>query len=308
MGERREILGALARRRIRIAVLGTSEVITDIPENSKLEPRCYWNRRARGAGPTLDRPVATCGEENLLDLDGDPHPREGMFVHEFAHAVQFAAMPEIDPTFESRLAAAFERAKEHGLWAHTYALTNHDEYWAEGAQSWFDANRANDEEHGPIDTREKLREYDPPLAALLVEVFGDSAWRYMKPFRRSSAERVHLRGLDRRQAPSFSWPDWPDDVATRSRPVLAWSASRAVASARNGTSRTSLVFVNRLEEPVTIWWIDFDGRRRLHGEIRPCSPVTKATDSGHAWELAEKNGHILGVVVATDEPARVDIH
>lgn len=93
VGERREILGALARRRIGLLVLGTSEVITDIPENSKLEPRCYWNRRARGAGPTLDRPVATCGEENLLDLDGDPHPREGMFVHEFAHAVQFAAMP-----------------------------------------------------------------------------------------------------------------------------------------------------------------------------------------------------------------------
>ena len=36
----------------------------------------------------------------------------------------------------------------------------------------------NDDQHNHVDTRDKLKEYDPALAALLTEVFGDTDWRY----------------------------------------------------------------------------------------------------------------------------------
>ena len=58
--------------------------------------------------------------------------------------------------FDKRLMAAYEHAKTNGLWKGTYAMQNRMEYWAEGAQSWFDTNRANDNEHGPVDTRDKI--------------------------------------------------------------------------------------------------------------------------------------------------------
>ena len=61
-----------------------------------------------------------------------------------------------------------------GLWAGTYAATNADEYWAEGVQSWFDLNDPPGLVHNEINKRAELEEYDPALASLIQEAFGDS--------------------------------------------------------------------------------------------------------------------------------------
>ena len=50
----------------------------------------------------------------------------------------------VDPTFDARLEATYRAAMEAGLWKGKYAGVNHHEYFAEGAQSWFDDNRQND--------------------------------------------------------------------------------------------------------------------------------------------------------------------
>ena len=50
-----------------------------------------------------------------------------------------------------------------------YMISNADEYWAEGCQSWFDATIRTDVNDGH-NTREKLRAHDPRLSALLCEV------------------------------------------------------------------------------------------------------------------------------------------
>ena len=70
--------------------------------------------------------------------------------------------------------ARVKSALADGKWKGTYAAQNKEEYWAEGVQSWFDTNRSNDHEHNDIDTRDELKPYDPGLAALLAEVFGDN--------------------------------------------------------------------------------------------------------------------------------------
>jgi hypothetical protein len=69
--KRPELLRSLARYRIRFAVIGRQEETTDIPEYRDLEPRAYWNARVRGFGATVQRPVVSCGEENLLRLPED---------------------------------------------------------------------------------------------------------------------------------------------------------------------------------------------------------------------------------------------
>ena len=63
----------------------------------------------------------------------------------------------IDKTFDARLLKIYTDAMAKKRWAKTYAATNWAEYWAEGVQSYFDCNDANNPEHGDIDTREKLR-------------------------------------------------------------------------------------------------------------------------------------------------------
>lgn len=209
LSERPEVLEALARAKVRLAVMAWDERTMDVPEHSDLTPPAYWNRRARGLGATRHRPVVSCAEENLLGYPGDPYSTENILVHEFSHAVHEMAMKRINPTFDDRLQTAFEAAKARGLWKDTYAASNRAEYFAEGAQSWFDTNRPPDSQHNGVDTRGELEAYDPALAALVSEAFGGTSWRYARPDDRPEAERAHLAGFDKAKAPRFTWKDDP---------------------------------------------------------------------------------------------------
>ena len=186
-----------------------NELTTQIPEHSDLQPDYYWDRRARGLGSTPTRPSVSCGEENLLNYSGDPYLTENILVHEFAHAIHQMGLNTVDPGFDDRLKTIYEAAVEKRLWKNTYAITNRAEYWAEGTQSWFDTNRANDDQHNHVDTRDKLKAYDPALAALLAEVYGDRDWRYTQAVTRTHLS--HLQGFDPDQSPTFEWPtDLPE--------------------------------------------------------------------------------------------------
>jgi len=54
-----------------------------------------------------------------------------------------------------------------------------------------------------VDTRKELKEYDPGLAKLCEEVFGDTELVYTKPELRLEG---HLSGYDPAKAPRFRWP------------------------------------------------------------------------------------------------------
>jgi cyclophilin family peptidyl-prolyl cis-trans isomerase len=201
LGHRQDIRAAMIRKKARVAVMAVNEFTTDVPEHSDRRPKEYWDKRARGLGGRC----VSCGEENLLGYPGDPYAKENIFIHEFSHGIHHIGLSEVDPTFNRRLREAFDQAKQTGLWAGKYAMSNPAEYWAEGVQSWFDTNRENDAAHNHVNTREELKEYDPALAKLVEEVFGDRPWRYQRPADRT--ELAHLAGFDRSQAPRFSWPE-----------------------------------------------------------------------------------------------------
>jgi len=206
---RGDLLRAMGKNKVRLVVMAWNEYTTDVPEHRRLKSKVFWDRRARGLGGTPQDPAVSCGEENLLGYPGDPYATENILIHEFAHAIHQNGLRTVDPGFEPRLRAAYDNAKRRGLWPKTYAITGPGEYWAEGVQSWFDANRENDALHCHVNTRAELKPYDPELAKLCTEVFGDHPWRYRKPADRPASERAHLAGFDPARLPRFRWRDPP---------------------------------------------------------------------------------------------------
>lgn len=209
LAKRPDVKEAMVKGGSRLVVMAHREFTTDVPEHSKMRPKDYWDARARGLGGSRKDPVCSCGEENLLAYKGDPYSTECILIHEFAHNIHLRGMVIVDPTFDDRLKKSYEHAMATGLWKTKYASVNHAEYFAEGVQSWFNNNRPPDHDHNHVDTRKELREYDPGLAELCEEVFGDTELVYTKPATRLSG---HLKGFDPETAPEFVWPKRLDAV------------------------------------------------------------------------------------------------
>jgi hypothetical protein len=317
IGHRRDILQAIARQKVRLAIMAPDEFTTDIPEHSDLVPKPYWDKRARGLGATTARPAVSCGEENLLGYPGDPYAAENVLVHEFGHVIHERGLSEVDPTFDGRLKEAFEHATEAGLWKGKYAGTNRMEYWAEGVQSWFDTNRENDSEHNYVNTRVELKGYDPGLAALLEEVFGDSPWRYVRPADRHPPS-PHLVGFDPAHARRFEWPAelraWQErfrrgeeTMAPANAESLAPIQPEARADWRSagGGARTTLYFLNASPEDLRVEWIDFEGLPQQRVILRPHDHFEPETFVGHVWRVTDSAAKPRAYFIAGPRPGKV---
>ena len=215
LGNRPDVREAMIKSGARLCIMAWNEFTTDLPEFARLadekDPEAgalsakdYWDTRARGLGGSETDPFCSCAEENVLCYPGDPYFQECILIHEFAHSIHLRGLVNVDPTFDTRLKATYDSAMKAGLWKGKYAATNHHEYFAEGVQSWFDNNRVNDHDHNHVNTRALLIEYDPGLAAMCREVFGDTVIKYTKPPTRLTG---HLEGYDPATAPTFVWPE-----------------------------------------------------------------------------------------------------
>jgi alpha-glucosidase len=168
----------------KLAIMATypKELTVDVPEHSFLTPADYWNERARGLGATVQVPTASCAEENVMCAKNDRYLGQCIMIHEFGgHAMSLLSGNQ---TFLNSIKSSFEAAIQKGLWKNTYAGTNEQEYFAMGAQSWFDCQKyvpEPDGVHSPINTREKMKAYDPDLAGILKDFFGDTPLRYSCP-------------------------------------------------------------------------------------------------------------------------------
>ncbi len=177
LAKRPDLIQALIANKTRVAVIARSEVTTDIPEHRDLNEKCpqtNWDKSTRGVGATKARPVCSAAEENLLNYPQDSSKGESILVHEFAHTIDVMGLRMVDPTFTAALEQVYRKARAQGLWDKTYAASNVSEYWAEGVQSWFNANlEANPPNgiHNAVNTRAELVAYDPELARLIQRVF-----------------------------------------------------------------------------------------------------------------------------------------
>ncbi len=203
LAKRPDVRRAMIANGSYMVVLAYDQFVTDMPEFRHFVPKDYWDARARGLGGSETDPVSCVAEENLLAFPGDPYFEESIFIHEVAHQIHLRGLVDVDKTWDARVKAAYASAMKKGLWAKKYASVNHHEYFAEGVQSWFDDNRPPDHDHNHVNTRKELKVYDPGLAALCQEAFGETELVYTKPGTRLQG---HLEGYEPRKAPRFAWP------------------------------------------------------------------------------------------------------
>jgi hypothetical protein len=174
---RPDVLEAMVKNGTRLIVIGKDQVYTDMPEYRNSPNPDYLNERVRGTGGFG---VTSFGEENLLNLASDRYDDESIAVHEFCHTID-AALGRVDPEWRQRLGQTYRKVVGKGLWKNAYTASNPAEYWAEICQSYFDCNRINNWNHGPIATREQLKQYDPDGYDLVRTTFRltpANDWRY----------------------------------------------------------------------------------------------------------------------------------
>jgi hypothetical protein len=224
---RPDVFQAMVEQRMYLIIIGKDQVYTDMPEYSNQPDPAYVNERVRGTG---GRPTSF-GEENLLSLPLDRYDDESIAVHEFCHTID-GALRSVDASWPDRLRSVFRSVREKGLYANAYASSNPGEYWAEIAQSYFDCNRVNNWNHGPVGTREQLAAYDPEGYALARDAFRltpETDWRYR-----------FLQRLPNVIAPParFGFDPWYTRFTfAREFPIVGRSASDDALLAANDTVR-----------------------------------------------------------------------
>ena len=182
--DRPDLVATLVAEGVHMAVIGEDEVLTDIPGYASLGASWDWTR---GVGATRWIPITSCAEENLLCLSDDVYSLENICLHETAHTLQGSGgkLPTTRLTavadgedLDAVLRALYqEKVVEQDLFPNTYANDNHEEYWAEGVQAYYDLNtegpEGGDGVHNHIDTRAELAVYDPELFNVIDGILAD---------------------------------------------------------------------------------------------------------------------------------------
>jgi len=232
LGGRPDVIKAMVDRGMYLTIIGKDQVYTDLPENRSAPNPAYLNERVRGTGgfPT------SFGEENLLSLPIDRYDDESIGVHEFCHTID-STLARIDPTWRERKNALYKNAVAQGLFKDTYAGSNSSEYWAEIAQAYFDCNRVNNWNHGPIGHREQLKIYDPEGYELVRTAFNlkpDQDWRYSFLQKQPTVLPPPARFKIDPWYTKFTW--------AREFPVLGRGASDAALLQANDTIRKMFAY------------------------------------------------------------------
>jgi len=175
----KEVLNAMTKVNTRVVVMGRKEVTIQVPEHSGMvhDRSINWNLRARGLGGTIQEPITSCAEENIMAHPWDKYHAEDILIHEFSHSIHLIGILQVDPTINQQLRELLNKAKAEGKWENTYAGTVFEEYWAEGVQNWFNVNAETpypDTKHNQVNTREELKKYDPGLYELIAKYFPET--------------------------------------------------------------------------------------------------------------------------------------
>ena len=315
IGHRPEILHVLVQKRVRFVVIGHTEITTDIPEYSDQGPDflVYWLRGLGGGG--LSGHIAVSSpEENLLHYPGGGGLYNVM-LHEFAHAIHRFGLNTVDPAFDNQLQIAYAAAIEKGLWQGTYASSDRGEYWAEATQAWFYPKGWHSfNNYG--NTRQALKEYDPGLAALLAEIYGDSGWRYTPLATRTHLP--HLQGFDPQDSPRFQgWPELAELYQQLRNPNSdgggRWVDLRpydpsllpSLSESRTAGPRTTVAFVNLTRSYVLVYPVGYDGTPELWTQLPPGFVRVTPGTTNEIWLVKDSNGRNLAVFQALEKTGRI---
>ncbi|NNC90785.1 MAG: sulfatase-like hydrolase/transferase, partial [Akkermansiaceae bacterium] len=93
----------------------------------------------------------------------------------------------------------------------------------------------------------------------------------------------------------------PDDS---SLPRLTWRTGRKAPASKPDGNTFEVVFINRREKPVELFWMDRDGKPKSYGEIAAGARKRQSTRPGAVWQIADADGVVLGHFVGEDRSAQ----
>ena len=311
IGHRPDILKVIAQDRQRLSVLSINESLGDLPEFDISSSLGFLEASARDVVCDLCA-ATTASEETLFCTDGDYC--YSFLIHEFAHTIH-GGLNRISTEFDDQLRTTYNAAIEKGLWLGTYAASNRGEYWAEAVGSWFHAAESDN----PAKTRDALKAYDPSLALLIAEIFGDSDWRYTP-----SATRMHLphlQGFNPQEAFRFDGlPLWeirrlelkrqlrdPNSDGDGKWVNLELYHPSLLPSLIESTTRgdgTYFIFVNLTGNDISFYFLDADGTEHFHYRT-VVETRGVGTYAGAIWLIKDHNDEDLAVFRAEEKVGRV---
>ena len=307
IGHRPEMLRSMVGNKARFAVIAHTEIIKEIPEYRSAPRPDFLVFLERGWGGSEGATVST-SEENLLNYPGETYGgKYNVLIHEFAHGIHLLGLSTLDPTFDERLQITYEAAIKKGLWQGTYASSNRREYWAEGTHAWFYPNANGAGSFGRFgNTRQALKAYDPDLAALLTEIYGDAEWRYTPVETRT--DLPHLQGFNPQDSPIFGgWPElamlyqqlWDPNSDgggewVNLKPYNPDQLSSLTESNVLG-DLTFVVFVNLSKIDVLLYGVHSDGTEGYWTRVTPGYIRVTPSKINEIWIVKDPNGRNLAV-------------
>jgi hypothetical protein len=226
-----------------------------------------FDQRNRGIGGIL----ASCGEENLLKLLSDRFKdHRDICTHEFAHTVfNYGLSPNVRELIQEQ----FKNSTGICLWKTAYASTNADEFFAELSMWYFDSRG----DYGrikptPQEGRDWLLKYDPEAFTMLDKIYSGAI----------KIERI-------------TW----EDLAARP------AADEAALRSHSSRQPTTLLFENRTATDYSLFWLDFQGKRKPYGVLHAGENRGLNTFATHPWLVAKPDGQAVAVYLPGKMHGRV---
>lgn len=198
---RHDVLKAIIDANVQLVVIEPGRSAEEIGDIKKIRRKWFVNKQN---GPAGQSPLFrwSTAESNLLKSAGNPAAGENLLIRDMALLMYYVAgLREVDPEYDKRkhvqqyekgleridrrfdekVRKLYRSAKKRDLWAGTPAMKNRFSYFAEGVQSFFNANQIITSGNDDVNTREQLRVYDPDLALFTGDIFKHPErvdWRY----------------------------------------------------------------------------------------------------------------------------------
>ncbi len=265
----------------KVEIIATNEQVSDLPawRHFKGKPfRAHPNekvyasvdQRVRGFGGI----PMSCGEENLLKLPSDRYKyHRDICTHEFAHTILSYGLSK---NIQALVKKQYQASMARGLWKTAYASTNVDEFFAE-LSMWYFGSRG-DYGHikpSPRPGKKWFKQYDPDAYKLLDNIYSG----------REDIKPINYVIL----------------------PLIPGSQAQNLHSG-NGSQDTEVIIVNKTSHSYKLYWIDFNGKRKLYGDIYPGGVTAENTFASHLWLITDKNGQSVALFRAQSQPGKVILH
>lgn len=212
-----QVAEELVNKNAKISIYGLKENAYDIPEHRM--GYLLAIRHVEGFGGDMNNTLSSVSEANLIRLRSGryatSYPNEMILVHEFGHSIHLVGIDSLkDRTLSNNIKKCYENAKQNNLWPYSYAISNHEEYFATLSTIWFNVMQEGvdgkwDGIRGPVNTRKELEVYDQNAYKLMSSIYSEelisSPWNYSSDhFDIDGNPRIKLRKYNLKSG-KFTW-------------------------------------------------------------------------------------------------------